>query len=364
VPSWPPKIHDRSETGDRASKKTPRRGTTRAQSRCRAILLAGAIAIAPSSGGHADCQGQDLFPKVEAAAPLAFAAIEQDSRAMPFGHGKLFRLSHEGTTPSYVFGTLHLSDPRIADFSPRPRAALANSKIVALEATNTGDTLARAIPTNRAAMRGALLARGEQRPDRLLSKADFAELEAVIVRHGLRKSTARNFKPSVLALILDQPACAGRGRGRKPGLDAVIDALARENMIPVVGLETIIEQVTILDGLSRDTERDLLIATLRQADNLEDIAETTIVRYQQGDIGGLLAWMRSPELVPDVAQARIPPDFFDRLITVRNRRMRDRALPLLRQGGAFIAVGAAHLPGKEGLLRLLEEDGYHIEMIE
>jgi uncharacterized protein YbaP (TraB family) len=44
--------------------------------------------------------------------------------------------------------------------------------------------------------------------------------------------------------------------------------------------------------------------------------------------------------------------------------MRDRALPLLRQGSAFIAVGAAHLPGKEGLLRLLEEEGYRIEMIE
>jgi uncharacterized protein YbaP (TraB family) len=119
-----------------------------------------------------------------------------------------------------------------------------------------------------------------------------------------------------------------------------------------------------LDGLSRDTERDLLIATLRQADHLEDIAETTVARYQQGDIGRLLAWTRSAELVPGVAQARIPPDFFDRLITLRNRRMRDRALPLLRQGGAFIAVGAAHLSGKEGLLRLLEVDGYYVEMIE
>jgi uncharacterized protein YbaP (TraB family) len=44
--------------------------------------------------------------------------------------------------------------------------------------------------------------------------------------------------------------------------------------------------------------------------------------------------------------------------------MRDRAIPLLSQGGAFIAVGAAHLPGKEGLLRLFEADGYNIEMIE
>jgi uncharacterized protein YbaP (TraB family) len=44
--------------------------------------------------------------------------------------------------------------------------------------------------------------------------------------------------------------------------------------------------------------------------------------------------------------------------------MRDRALPLLKRGGAFIAVGAAHLPGKEGLLSLFEKDGYEVETVE
>jgi uncharacterized protein YbaP (TraB family) len=52
------------------------------------------------------------------------------------------------------------------------------------------------------------------------------------------------------------------------------------------------------------------------------------------------------------------------LITLRNNHMRDRALPLLRKGGAFIAVGAAHLPGKEGLLSLFQQEGYHIETVE
>jgi uncharacterized protein YbaP (TraB family) len=189
----------------------------------RAIILVGVFCLAASRGLAAVCEGHDLFTALESEAPETYAAIEAAASAMPFGHGKLFRLSHEGTTPSYVFGTLHLSDPRIAHFSPGLRAVLANAKIVALEATDTGDALARAIPAKRAAMRAALLAREEQRPDHLLSKADFAELEAVIARHGLRKSITHKFKPSVLALLLDQPACAGRGPGRKPGLDAAIE---------------------------------------------------------------------------------------------------------------------------------------------
>lgn len=188
------------------------------------------------------------MPGAKSEDPETYAAIEAAASAMPFGYGKLFRLSREGSAASYLFGTLHLSDPRLTDFSPELRAALANAKIVALEATGTGDASARAIPANRTTMRGALLARQEQQPDRLLSKADFAELEATVARHGLRKLAAHKFKPSILALLLDQPACASRGPGKKPGLDEVIDDIARENKIPVVGLETIIEQVLEAEG--------------------------------------------------------------------------------------------------------------------
>jgi uncharacterized protein len=55
----------------------------------------------------AQCQGHDLFPALKSEAPHAF------------GHGKLFRLSRAGTAPSYVFATLHLSDPRITNLSPQ-----------------------------------------------------------------------------------------------------------------------------------------------------------------------------------------------------------------------------------------------------
>ena len=132
----------------------------------------------------------------------------------------------------------------------------------------------------------------------------------------------------------------------------------------MVGLETMIEQLEILNGLPREADRDLLIATLRQDGHAEDVVETTVARYQEGDIGSLLAWTKSADPLPGIAGARIPPAFLDRLFRLRNYRMRDRALPLLMQGGAFIAVGAAHLPGKDGLLHLFEEEGYRIEMIE
>jgi uncharacterized protein len=330
----------------------------------RAIILVAVLCLAASRALAADCQGHDLFPALKSEAPAAYAAIETAASAMPFRHGKLFRLSRAGTEPSYVFATLHVSDPRITGFSPRLRAALTDSKLVALESSEIGAVLRGAIANNRAAWRRATVAHENQKADRLLDKADFAQLEALAARKGVAQSAVHTFKPSVLALMLDLPACAMGSPGAKPYVDELVADIARENNIEPVGLEPIVEQIEVLDDLPRDTEHDLLVAMVRQADRGEDVIETMVARYAEGDIGGSLAWLRSAEPIPGVTQAQIPPAFLDRLITRRNQRMRDRALTLLRPGGAFIAVGAAHLPGKEGLLSLFEKDGYEVETIE
>jgi uncharacterized protein len=330
----------------------------------RAIILVAVLCLAASRALGTECQGHDLFPALKSEAPAAYAAIEAAASAMPFRHGKLFRLSRAGTAPSYVFATLHLPDPRITDFSPRLRAALADSKIVALESIQTGAVLRGAITKDRAAWRRATVAAENRKADRLLDKADFARFEALAARKGVRQSAVHSFKPSVLALMLDLPACAMGTPGAKPYVDELVADIARENNIEPVGLESIIGQLEVLDGLPRDTERDLLVAILRQADRGEDVIETMIARYAESDIGGSLAWLRSAEPIPGVTHAQIPPAFFDRLITRRSQRMHNRALPLLKRGGAFIAVGAAHLPGKKGLLSLFEKDGYEVETIE
>jgi uncharacterized protein len=330
----------------------------------RVIVIAALLCLAAPGATQADCQGHDLFPALKQEAPAAYAAIQNAASEMPFRYGKLFRLSRSGAEPSYVFATLHVSDPRVTEFSPQLRAALTQSKIVVLESVETGDRLRQVIDDNRAAWRQATAANDMQRADRLLDKADFAQLEALVVSKGFPKSAAREFNPSMLALLLDLPSCAVRASTARPYVDEIVADIAHENKIETVGLEQMIEQIEILNGLPRDTERDLLVAILRQADRSGDGLETTIARYVEGDIGGYLAWLRSAEPIPGVAGAQMPKAFLDRLIPLRNSRMRDGALPRLHRGGAFIAVGAAHLPGMDGLLALFEKAGYAIEAIE
>lgn len=49
--------------------------------------------------------------------------------------------------------------------------------------------------------------------------------------------------------------------------------------------------------------------------------------------------------------------FRERLIDDRNHRMAERLIPLLDRR-LFVAVGAGHLPGEQGILRLLEQRGF------
>jgi uncharacterized protein YbaP (TraB family) len=64
----------------------------------------------------------------------------------------------------------------------------------------------------------------------------------------------------------------------------------------------------------------------------------------------------------------VSPAVFDAaeqsLLVARNLGMRDRAVDYLAEGGVFIAVGALHLTGKEGLVSLFREAGYVLTPLE
>ncbi|TNF37962.1 MAG: hypothetical protein EP315_01845, partial [Gammaproteobacteria bacterium] len=51
------------------------------------------------------------------------------------------------------------------------------------------------------------------------------------------------------------------------------------------------------------------------------------------------------------------------MLDKRNLRMVERMQSCLQQGRAFIAVGALHLPGVQGVLHLLEQQGYSVSPV-
>ncbi|HEX2554099.1 MAG TPA: TraB/GumN family protein [Microvirga sp.] len=321
------------------------------------LLTAALLAAAPA---RAACNGSDILPELRRQDGAAAETIERQALAMPFASGKFFRLEKAGLKPSYLFGTMHVADPRVTAISAEVRKALESARVAAFELAEPGadkeDEVFAALGPKLA---DYIEARGEERSDRLLSPEDLAKLEKAVEAAGMPAEAARELKPSFLALTLGQPTCR-LAEGDKPVLDAQLAAIARKKRIRVVGLETMEEQLAASTSFSPEDQRLMLQALLQVLDRREDIHETTIRRYVAGEIGLMTAWSRHPGALPGRVTAVPPPSFEATLIDERNGRMRDRALPHLARGGAFIAVGAAHLPGEKGLARLLEQSGYRV----
>ena len=53
----------------------------------------------------------------------------------------------------------------------------------------------------------------------------------------------------------------------------------------------------------------------------------------------------------------------DELIRVRNYRMTERLIPIIKEQGTFIAIGSGHLPGAEGVIALLRKEGFVVEPV-
>jgi uncharacterized protein YbaP (TraB family) len=86
-----------------------------------------------------------------------------------------------------------------------------------------------------------------------------------------------------------------------------------------------------------------------------------LAAYKRQDLAAMMAINESAMAI---GEQRLAKEFQRRLIVDRNHRMADRMEPYLKQGGAFVAVGALHLPGEQGLLRLLEQQGYSVRAVE
>ena len=106
-----------------------------------------------------------------------------------------------------------------------------------------------------------------------------------------------------------------------------------------------------------------LVETVALGDVIDDIIETIIILYDEERVG--LVWPVLRAAAPDMTGDEEGYAAFEAtMVNARNHTMAERALPLLEEGGAFIAVGALHLPGEEGLAALLSAKGFTVTAVQ
>jgi len=277
---------------------------------------------------------------------------------IPHGQGRLWKIEREGLPPSYAFGTMHVDDKRVMDLSPAVEAAFAEAETAAFEIVDEKKADIETLYDERMELTG------DETLENLIGSRSFGILRWHMKQRQLVPKN--NIKPWVFWEYLGGEAFGfvDYGRLEPSGHDKVLDDWLEERASRdgkhVVGLETIEEQVDIYDRIPLDQQADLLRLALDQySDSTPWVPKVQL--YLDGDLAMFEALWREylSWLPPDTAET---VDL--RLIDDRNRTMVERVMPLMAEESTFIAVGAAHMAGEEGILFLLEQEGFTVTRLE
>jgi uncharacterized protein len=330
----------------------------------RTLLLSLTLLVADAAAAAAQraaCGGKNMLDELEGtpahASILAKAAATENANAL------LWRVERVGGPPSHLFGTMHLTDERINTLSPALKTALAGSQRLLLE-VDVEDLTVNGLTKAFARSRPLLTFTDGRRLDQLLSQAEYSKATSILERAGLPAQVAGAFRPWVATMMLALTDCERQRTAQgQPPLDQRLAREAQALGIATAGLETLDLQFRAMADVPEADQVEMLRASLRTYDRIDDMMETTIQLYLRRQLGAI--WPLQLALAEKVGVAPAVFDSAERnLLVTRNLRMRDKALPSLAEGGAMIAVGALHLPGKQGLVALLREAGYTVTPVE
>jgi hypothetical protein len=324
-----------------------------------AVVLAALAAFAMPAAATTACRGQDLLPRLAAEQPALHQEILAAAATTPNGDALLWRVEKPGVPPSWLYGTIHLTDDRLTTFKPAVTAAMQSARVVALEVADLSrEALARAM--GRSAQ---LLLDPAGGIDKVLSGDELQVARRVLEEAGLPYQVLGMVRPWFVYTLLAVPACErARAAAGLKSVDSRIADLARTRGTPVVGLESIEDQLRAMAGIPAEEQAKLLKASVAMADRTEDLTETLISLYLQERID--LVWPLNLSLARTV---NVSSDSFrgftSTVLIGRNYKMRDALLPLLAEGGVFAGVGALHLVGTEGLVSLVRQAGYTVTAV-
>ena len=249
----------------------------------------------------------------------------------------------------YLVGTIHLLQ---ADESlpGNINHAYQDAKQLLMEVdTSELDPLS----TQAAMMELGMLPEGKTLATELDATA-YNKLQSTAKTMGVDIDMLASMRPWMAALTLEQFALAKLGYSADAGVEMQLTAQAAQDHKAITGLETINEQLNLFATLDKQSQRDYLMSTLDELQQMQTEMAALDKAWHHGDEAKLRALL----LEGMNANAKL----FTALTTDRNRRWLIKLKPLLNSehDNVLVAVGALHLIGNDGLVSLLKQAGYTV----
>lgn len=248
--------------------------------------------------------------------------------------------------PSYLFGTIHLICPEDFFIPEQLPAALQTCEQLVLEIDMADPTLMQKMQA------------GMMNPEMKNIKSDLQAEDAQVVNDALVKAMGVGIdqmgilKPWALSTMVSVALCL---ECQQPAqYETELMKLAQKDSLPLVGLETVEEQLAMFDKMPYEKQLEMLVDDIKDIEGNKQLFAEMVEHYKAQDALGLYELMLQQEEMEE---------FGEFLLDARNKRWIPVMDKLMSEKACFIAVGAGHLGGENGVIQLLKSKGYTVEPV-
>ena len=264
----------------------------------------------------------------------------------------LYEISGNGLTKSsYIFGTHHLIQVETATKIPCLFRAFNDCDVVVSEFVDDDQ--------NKMQQRILSASKMEKSIFDMLTPADEALVDSALQAElGLSLANVQYMRPNIIAIIYETAVYERvlKQKSNDIAMDSYFQIAGIELGKSVVGLETLEQQMhMLLRSITIERQIEILVETIRNSKNIPAENAQLDSLYVAGNIDALYDMLVKAE---DMTEAE---KFL--LVDERNIAWLPKIEEYIKQNPCFIAVGALHLPGKDGVINLLRKAGYKVKAV-
>ena len=272
----------------------------------------------------------------------------------------LWKVSGNGLgRPSYIFGTHHMAPATMIDQIKGMDQAISACDVVVGEVEKDSLTS----PEVQARMAQDMIAPLDSTLNKLLTTEEYSIVEKVFNKYfgamGVKLSQMKNLKPSAISTQMQ----AMQALKYFPSFDATnlidvaVQTRANDAGRPSVGLESVQEQIDLLFNGPLMEQAKGLVESCKQDEFFQVQSAALVDAYMAQDLDKILTVMTDATMGGS-------DEAMDALIYNRNRAWVVKLIEMMPERACLVCVGAGHLPGDQGLIQLLRNEGYTVEPIQ
>ncbi|MFT6924408.1 MAG: hypothetical protein ACJA1C_003430 [Crocinitomicaceae bacterium] len=248
---------------------------------------------------------------------------------------------------SFLFGTMHLIQKEYYFFPENLKTLISRSETIVMEIV--GEPNPMDVMKMMSLDEGSLFDMlSEEQGDSLLAWGQ----KNMNLSEDMFKSSFGKMKPFAVSMLTMTLAM----QGDIESYEMEIKELMESEKIKGVGLETMEEQIAFFDAFSVEEQVQMLMESIKDDEKSADQTKRMQQMYKRQNLDSLYI------MITEESESIAGKDA--ELLDDRNKNWIPKIEKLIAKERTFIAVGAGHLGGPEGVIRLLKKEGYTLTPIE